>query len=205
MSLPLDGRFLLPNVAAGKLVGMGDFTRLLDAAATGDAHAAADLLPLVYDELRALAARRLANEKPGQTLQATALVHEAYLRLVGPEAGQNWNGRGHFFAAAAEAMRRILVEAARRKNSQKRGGRLVRVSMDEIVTRPSSVPADVLAVDEVLDQLARDDPQAAQLVKLRFFSGLTGDEAAAVLGVSPRSADFLWSYARAWIFDRLGG
>jgi RNA polymerase sigma factor (TIGR02999 family) len=184
---------------------MGDFTHLLDAAATGDAHAAADLLPLVYDELRALAARRLANEKPGQTLQATALVHEAYLRLIGPEAGQGWNGRGHFFAAAAEAMRRILVEAARRKNSLKRGGLLVRVSLDEIVTKSSGDPADVLAVDEALDQLARDDPQAAQLVKLRFFSGLTGDEAAEVLGISPRSADFLWSYARAWIFDRLGG
>ena len=206
-----DGWFLLPGAAAGKLVGMGDFTRLLDAAATGDPHAAADLLPLVYDELRALAARRLAHEKPGQTLQATALVHEAYLRLVGASGdasaprGQQWNGRGHFFAAAAEAMRRILVEAARRKNSLKRGGRQVRVRLDEVVTKPSGDPADVLAVDEALDQLARVDPQAAQLVKLRFFSGLTGDEAAAVLGISPRSADFLWSYARAWIFDRLGG
>ena len=200
-----DGRFLLPGAAAGKLVGMGDLTRLLDAAAAGDSHAAADLLPLVYDELRALAASRLANEKPGQTLQATALVHEAYLRLVGSGAEQSWNGRGHFFAAAAEAMRRILVEAARRKNSLKRGGRQVRVNLDEVVTKPSCEPADVLAVDEALDQLARDDAQAAQLVKLRFFSGLTGDEAAAVLGVSPRSADFLWSYARAWIFDRLGG
>jgi RNA polymerase sigma factor (TIGR02999 family) len=196
---------LLPGAAAGTLDGMGDFTRLLDAAAAGDPHAAADLLPLVYDELRALAARRLAHEKPGQTLQATALVHEAYLRLVGPGAGQDWNGRGHFFAAAAEAMRRILVEAARRKTSRKRGGRQVRVSLDELVTQPSADPADVLAVDEALDQLARVDPQAAQLVKLRFFSGLTGDEAAAALGISPRSADFLWSYARAWIFDRLGG
>src|SRR5205823_12941111 len=171
--------------------------------------AAADLLPLVYDELRALAARRLAREKPGQTLQATALVHEAYLRLVASparESGeeQHWNGRGHFFGAAAEAMRRILVEAARRKNSQKRNGPPVRVPLDEVVTKPSGDPADVLAVDEALDQLARIDPQAAELVKLRFFTGLTGDEAAAVLGISPRSADFLWSYARAWIFDRFG-
>jgi RNA polymerase sigma factor (TIGR02999 family) len=200
-----DGWFLLSGAAAGKLVGMGDFTRVLDAAAAGDPHAAADLLPLVYDELRALAARRLAHEKPGHTLQATALVHEAYLRLVGPGAGHSWNGRGHFFAAAAEAMRRILVEAARRKYSLKRCGRRVRVSLDEVITKPSGDPADVLAVDEALDQFARIDPQAAQLVKLRFFSGLTGDEAAAALGISPRSADFLWSYARAWIFDRLGG
>ena len=202
---------MLPGAAAGTLVGMGDLTRLLDAAAAGDPHAAADLLPLVYDELRALAARRLAHEKPGQTLQATALVHEAYLRLVGASGDasaprdQRWTGRGHFFAAAAEAMRRILVEAARRKNSLKRGGRQVRVNLDEVITKPAGDPADVLAVDEALDQLAGVDAQAAQLVKLRFFSGLTGEEAAAVLGISPRSADFLWSYARAWIFDRLGG
>jgi RNA polymerase sigma factor (TIGR02999 family) len=148
---------------------MCDFTRLLGAAADGDAHAAADLLPLVYDELRALAARRLANEKPGHTLQPTALVHEAYLRLVGPAPGQHWNGRGHFFAAAAEAMRLILVEAARRKNCRKRGGRKVRVRLDEVVTDTSGDVTDVLAVDQALDQLALVDPQAAQLVKLRFF------------------------------------
>jgi RNA polymerase sigma factor (TIGR02999 family) len=183
---------------------MPNVTQLLSAAQAGDPHLAADLLPLVYDELRALAAHRLAHERPGQTLQATALVHEAYLRLVAQGAEQSWNSRGHFFAAAAEAMRRILVESARRKNCQKRGRQRARVCLDEVVTRPSGDAADVLAVDEALDRLARVDPQAAQLVKLRFFSGLTGDEAAAVLGISARSADFLWSYARAWIFDHLG-
>ena len=184
---------------------MPNVTLLLDAAAAGDPKAAADLLPLVYDELRKLAAARLAAEKPSQTLQATALVHEAYLRLVGPAESLGWTGRGHFFAAAAEAMRRILVEAARRRDSLKRGGERRRVGLDEMMTRAPEDLDNVLDVDEALDQLAREDPQAAQLVKLRFFSGLTGDEAAAALGISPRAADFLWSYARAWLFDRLGG
>jgi RNA polymerase sigma factor (TIGR02999 family) len=180
-------------------------TRLLDAAASGDPRAAAELLPLVYAELRRLAAARLAAEKPGQTLQATALVHEAYLRLVGGQQPRDWNGRGHFFAAAAEAMRRILVDAARRKASAKRGGDRERIDLDEVMTRAAGNPDNVLAVDEVLGQLAAADPQAAELVKLRFFSGLTGDEAARALGISPRTADSLWAYARAWMFDRLGG
>jgi RNA polymerase sigma factor (TIGR02999 family) len=184
---------------------MSDVTQILNAIEQGDPHAAGQLLPLVYDELRKLASQQLAHEKPGQTLQATALVHEAYLRLVGPGAREHWNSHGHFFAAAATAMRRILVEAARRKDSLKRGGRHERVDLDDIGTRSSCDPVDVLAVDEVLDQLARVDPQAAQLVQLRFFSGLTGGQAARVLGISPRAADFLWAYARAWLFERLGG
>ena len=147
----------------------------------------------------------MATEPVGQTLQATALVHEAYLRLVGG-GDREWTGRGHFFAAAAEAMRRILVEQARRKDTRKRGGGAERVDLDEAVTRAvGPQPDDVLAVDEALGQLAAADPQAAELVKLRFFAGLTGDEAAAALGVSPRTADFLWAYARAWLYDHLGG
>ena len=185
---------------------MSDVTQLLDAAAAGDPAAAAELLPLVYSELHKLATRRMAAEAPGQTLQATALVHEAYLRLVGGAAGDpGWAGRGHFFAAAAEAMRRILVEQARRKDTLKRGARTERVDLDQAVTRTAGPhPDDVLAVDEALNRLAEADPQAAELVKLRFFAGLTGDEAAAALGVSPRTADFLWAYARAWLFEHLG-
>jgi len=183
---------------------MSDVTRILDALAGGDARAAQDLLPLVYAELRQLAARKLASEKPGQTLDATGLVHEAYLRLVGPaDDAKRWENRGHFFAAAAEAMRRILVEAARRRDSGKRGGGRQRVSLDDLMTRSPDDLDNVLDVDKALDALARADPQAAELVKLRFFSGLTGDEAAAVMGISPRAADFLWSYARAWLFERL--
>ena len=187
---------------------MSDVTRILSAVEQGDPRAAEQLLPLVYDELKRLAAQKMAQEAPGQTLQATALVHEAYLRLVGGRPGSappDWTGRGHFFAAAAEAMRRILVEQARRRHSAKRGGGRQRVGLDELMTRPPGDLDDVLDVDAALDDLARADPQAAELVKLRFFSGLTGDEAAAALGVSPRAADFLWSYARAWMFERLGG
>jgi RNA polymerase sigma factor (TIGR02999 family) len=184
---------------------MKEVTRILSAVEQGDPHAAEQLLPLVYDELRKLAAEKLAQEKPGQTLQATALVHEAYLRLVDTEKVQPWKSRGHFFAAAAEAMRRILVENARRRNSAKRGGGRQRVGLDELMTRPPDDPDCVLDVDEALDHLARADPQAAELVKLRYFSGLTGDEAAAALGISPRAADSLWAYARAWLFERLGG
>jgi RNA polymerase sigma factor (TIGR02999 family) len=202
---PVPAYRLPPAPVAVTLGGMPDVTRLLDAAAAGDPKAAAALLPLVYDELRKLAAQKLAGEKPGQTFQATALVHEAFLRLVGADPGQHWNGQGHFFAAAAEAMRRILVEAARRKASAKRGGDRERIDLDEVMTRSAGIPEDVLAVDEVLEQLAAADPQAAELVKLRFFSGLTGDEAARALGISPRAADSLWAYARAWMFDRLGG
>jgi RNA polymerase sigma factor (TIGR02999 family) len=183
---------------------MSDVTRILSAIDQGDPHAAEQLLPLVYEELRKLAAAKLAQEQPGQTLQATALVHEAYLRLVGPDQARGWNSRGHFFAAAAEAMRRILVESARRRDSAKCGGGLKRVGLDELMTRPPGDLDNVLDVDAALTDLAQADQQAAELVKLRFFSGLTGDEAAASLGISPRSADLLWSYARAWMFERLG-
>jgi RNA polymerase sigma factor (TIGR02999 family) len=161
-------------------------------------------LPLVYDELRKLAATKLAHEKPGQTLQATALVHEAYVRLVGGGAdAQSWDNRGHFFAAAAEAMRRILVERARRKGREKRGGHLRRIELAaaEIAIGPQN--ADILALDEALTQLAQAHPEKAELVKLRYFAGLTGDEAARALGISPATADRYWTFARAWLFRRL--
>jgi RNA polymerase sigma factor (sigma-70 family) len=206
---------------------MSDVTRLLDAAAAGDRQAAADLLPLVYDELRQLAAARMAREAPGHTLDATALVHEAYLRLVGnpksearnPKSEQSpasdfgfrasdfprFAGRGHFFAAAAEAMRRILVESARRKRSHKRGGPLRRQPIDPADLAAPESSADLLALDEALDKLAATDPQAAELVKLRYFAGLTIPQAAAALGVSPRTADAWWAYARVWLLAELGG
>jgi RNA polymerase sigma factor (TIGR02999 family) len=182
---------------------MTDVTRVLSAIEQGDPKAAEQLLPLVYDELRKLAARKLAREKPGQTLQATALVHEAYLRLVGANQAVSWDSRGHFFAAAAKAMRRILVENARRKGSRKHGGLHVRVDLDDgpVVGDPRG--HDLLELDELLDQLAAVDPIAAELVKLRYFAGLTGDESAKLLGISSRSADLLWAYARAWLFERL--
>ena len=180
---------------------MSNVTRLIDAAAAGEPHAAGELLPLVYDELRRLAAARVAAEKPGQTLQATALVHEAYLRLVGDSGGPEWNGRGHFFAAAAEAMRRILVEAARRKGRTKRGGGQRRVDLDDLAVTPPD--DDLVALSEALDQLAAVNHPAAEVVKLRYFGGFTGREAADLLGVSPRKADQLWAYARAWLLDRL--
>jgi RNA polymerase sigma factor (TIGR02999 family) len=179
---------------------MADVTMILAAAEAGDHEAAAKLLPLVYDELRKLAAARMAGEKPGQTIQATALVHEAYVRLVGD---QRFDGRGHFFAAAAEAMRRILVEAARRKAAGKRGGGRVRVELSENLPAPAD--SDVLAVNEVLEQLAAEEPQVAELVKMHFFAGLTIDDAAAALGMAPRTAYRNWQFARAWLFRRLGG
>jgi RNA polymerase sigma factor (TIGR02999 family) len=175
---------------------MCDVTSLLDAAAAGDRKAAANLLPLVYDELRKLAAARMAAETPGHTLDATALVHEAYLRLVGD---QQFDGRAHFFAAAAEAMRRILVESARRKAAQKRGGAWTRQSLQD-ADLPLRRPADeLLAVHDALDQLATVDPRASELVKLRYFAGFTLEQAATVLAISPRTADSLWAYARAWL------
>ena len=182
---------------------MSDVTSVLNAIVKGDRHAASQLLPLVYDELRQLAAQRLAHEKPGQTLQATALVHEAYLRLVGGGEGQHWAGRGHFFAAAAEAMRRILIDNARRKRRHKRGGGLVRRELDtECLAAP--VPSDdLLALNEALDKLAASEPQVAELVKLRYFAGLTIEQAAGLLGVSPRTADSWWAYARAWLLAEL--
>jgi RNA polymerase sigma factor (TIGR02999 family) len=178
-----------------------DVTRILQAMAGGDRAAAAELLPLVYEELRQLAARRMAAESPGHTLNATALVHEAYLRLVGSGQGegQNWNGRGHFFAAAAEAMRRILVENARRKSRIKHGGGLNRVSMEDaaLVSVPTS---DVLlALDEALTRFAAQEPEAAKIVELRYFAGLSIDEAADALGVSRATANRLWAYAKAWL------
>jgi len=183
---------------------MSDVTHILSAIEQGDPHAADQLLPLVYDELRKLAAAKMAQEKAGQTLEATALVHEAYLRLVGGEQSQPWNSRGHFFAAAAEAMRRILVDNARRKQSQKRGGDRVRLDLDQLAAATSEQRDDVLDLDAALVGLAKADPQAAELVKLRYFAGLTIPQAAAALAISPRSADFLWAYARAWLLRSLG-
>ena len=179
---------------------MGDLTRVLDAAAAGDPQAASRLLPLVYDELRRLAAARLAGEAPGQTLDATALVHEAYLRLVGPADARRWNDRGHFFAAAAEAMRRILIDNARRKRRPKHGGGRHRVSLDEALSLSQAPNGDLLALDEALDQLARAEPAKAELVKLHFFAGLTLEDAGRILNISPRTAKRHWAYARAWLY-----
>jgi RNA polymerase sigma factor (TIGR02999 family) len=189
---------------------MSEVTRILSAIQQGDPHAASQLLPLVYDELRQLAAHKLAHETPGQTLQPTALVHEAYLRLVpSPEQEQdekpNWDNRGHFFAAAAEAMRRILVENARRKQSEKHGGRLARQNLDAERVAAPEVREDLLALDEALTRFAAVQPQGAQLVQLRYFAGLSLPEAARVLGVSPRTADRLWAYARAWLHQEIAG
>ena len=183
---------------------MSDVTQLLEAAAAGDRRAAADLLPLVYAELRALAAARLANEKAGQTLQPTALVHEAYLRLVGGDPGQDWNGRGHFFGAAAEAMRRILINRARDKGRLKRGGGRRRVDLAHLSDPATAAAADLLDLDAALDRLAAAHPQAAELVKLRVFAGLSLADAAAALGLARRTADRQWAFARAWLYDALG-
>jgi RNA polymerase sigma factor (TIGR02999 family) len=184
---------------------MNEVTRFLSAIEQGDPHAAAQLWPLVYDELRNLAAQRLAQEKPGHTLQATALVHEAYVRLVDTQNPQAWNNRRHFFGAAAEAMRRILIEQARRKRGAKHGGGRARIDLDEALLVGDEPRHDLLDLDALLDQLAGADPRAAELVQFRFFAGLTGGQAAAVLGIAPRSADLLWAYARAWLFDKLQG
>ena len=192
-----------PAPTAVTLGGMSDITQLLDSAAAGDTHAAAELLPLVYDELRKLAAARLAEEKPGQTLQPTALVHEAYLRLVGGEPDRPWDGRGHFFAAAAEAMRRILIDRARDRRRHKRGGDWRRLRLEQIDHFAEELPDDLLAIDEALGKLAREDPTCGELVKLRFFSGLTLAEAAEALGLARRTADRCWAFARSWLFDEL--
>jgi RNA polymerase sigma factor (TIGR02999 family) len=178
---------------------MLEITQLLDAAAAGDRHAAAELLPLVYDELRELAAVRLAAESPEHTLQPTALVHEAYLRLVGPADQPRWENRGHFFAAAAAAMRRILVDVARKKRRVKHGGGLQRVPLDDVSVAAEQPREDLIALDAGLTRLAAEDPQAAKLVELRHFAGLTLPEVAQLLGVSPRTADRLWAFARAWL------
>jgi RNA polymerase sigma factor (TIGR02999 family) len=180
---------------------MADVTRLADAAAAGDPKAADELLPLVYDELRQLAAARMAQEKPGQTLEATALVHEAYLRLVGTD--QSWNGRGHFFAAAAEAMRRILVDAARHKRAQVHGGGRLQLDLPADLAAPEPPRDDLIAIDEAITKLEQHDANTARLVKLRYFAGLSHQEAAAVLGISRGAADRLWTLARAWLFREL--
>jgi RNA polymerase sigma factor (TIGR02999 family) len=178
---------------------MSDVTRLLDAAAVGDRQAAADLLPLVYNELRKLAAARLAAETPGQTLEPTALVHEAYLRLVGAPEGAQWDNRGHFFAAAATAMRHILIERARHKKRIIHGGDRQRQEMQPDVVAASEPNEELLALDAALSKLAERDPLKAKLVELRYFAGLTGDQAAEILSISPSTADRHWGYARAWL------
>jgi RNA polymerase sigma factor (TIGR02999 family) len=182
---------------------MSEVTRILSAIEQGDPQAAAQLLPLVYDELRRMAAQKLAHEKPGQTLQPTALVHDAYLRLVGEDPARSFRDRSHFFAAAASAMRRILIDNARRKKAQKRGGRAARQPLDDVAAPEPD--EDLLALDEALHRLAAEDPQKARLVELRYFAGLTGEQAAEVLGISPSTADRHWAYARAWLLAEVRG
>jgi RNA polymerase sigma factor (sigma-70 family) len=197
---------------------MNEVTRILSAIDRGDPHAAEQLLPLVYNELRKLAAQKLAQEKPGQTLQATALVHEAYLRLLAspaasapgelgaltqPRSPQHWDSRGHFFAAAAEAMRRILVDSARRRHAEKRGHRLERIELSELADRPGNEPVDLVALDDALKELETKHPQKAQIVKLRFFAGCTLEETAEMLGISRATTERHWAYARAWLFGKL--
>jgi RNA polymerase sigma factor (TIGR02999 family) len=182
---------------------MNDVTHLLGRIEQGELQAAGQLLPLVYDELRRLAARNLAREKPGQTLQATALVHEAYLRLVDTDTARGWNGRGHFFAAAAQAMRRILIERARSKGRQKWGGDWHRVDLDNLDLFTSVTPDQLLALDEAIDRLAGEDPTAASLVGLRYYAGLSLEQAAESLAISTATAYRHWSYARAWLLCAL--
>jgi RNA polymerase sigma factor (TIGR02999 family) len=182
---------------------MSEVSHVLNAIDQGDPHAAEQLLPLVYDELRRLAAEKLAWEKPGQTLQATALVHEAYVRLVGAGDERRWENRRHFFAAAAEAMRHILIDYARRKHRLKRGGGRTRQELDEADLAAPEVREDLLALDEALARLAAKDPLKAELVKLRYFAGLTLDQAALALGISPTTADRYWAYARAWLHQEI--
>ena len=181
---------------------MSELTKILNAIEAGNPHAADQLLPLVYDELRRLAAQRMAREKPGQTLEPTALVHEAYLRLVGDKQGQHWDHRGHFFAAAAEAMRRILVDNARRKQTVRHGSKRSRVPLHEH-HRITQSPDDLLAMDDALTRFAAEEPAKAELVKLRFFAGLSTPEAAGVLGISVATAERWWAYARTWLFSEL--
>jgi RNA polymerase sigma factor (TIGR02999 family) len=183
---------------------MKDVTEILSQIQSGDGLASEQLLPLVYDELRKLAAQRMVQENAGQTLQPTALVHEAYLRLVGAAPTQQWDGRGHFFAAAAEAMRRILIESARRKGRIKHGGDGIRMELDEVNVASPGRPEFLLALDGALDKLGEANPQAAELIKLRYFAGFTNAEAASLLGVSPRKATQIWAYARAWLLEELG-
>lgn len=182
---------------------MTDVTRILNAIQAGDPHAADQLLPLVYSELRRLAARMLAREKPGQTLDATALVHEAYLRLIGSGSEPHWDSRRHFFAAAAEAIRRILLDRARDKRRLKRGGSWRRLRLDQIELCVAEPPDDLPALNEALEKLTQEDPLCAELVKLRFFAGLTLEDAASALGIARRTADRYWAFARSWLYDAL--
>jgi RNA polymerase sigma factor (TIGR02999 family) len=182
---------------------MTDVTRLIDRIQQGDHNASELLLPLVYNELRKLAAAKMATERNDHTLAPTALVHEAYLRLVGDDPGDLWDGRGHFFAAAAEAMRRILINHARDRNRVKRGGTFKRINLDDIDVAIETPDEELLALDQALDEFSQEQPEIAELVKLRFFTGLTVQEAARTQGISPRTADRNWSYARAWFLDRL--
>jgi RNA polymerase sigma factor (TIGR02999 family) len=200
---PGGGYSLRYPFSPGPVPAMNEVTRILSAIEQGDPHVAEQLLPLVYGELRKLAAQRLAQEEPGQTLQATALVHDAYLRLVDTDTAQHWNSRGHFFAAAAEAMRRILVEKARRKRRLKRGGGGRRVGLDALDIAFAGPTDDILALDAALSKLAVKHPEKAELVKLRFFAGLSGDEAARALGISPSTADRHWTFARAWLYREI--
>ncbi len=190
---------------SSRILCVSQVTRILEAIEDGDARAADELLPIVYQELRRLAAQRLSHEPPGQTLQPTALVHEAYIRLVGAEGSDaRWNSRGHFFAAAAEAMRRILIDSARAKGAQKRGGKLVREEFRESQFFRPEYADEYIELDESLTRFEEVDPDGARLVKLRFYAGLTGKEAAAILGISPRKADQIWAFARAWLREDLG-
>ncbi len=181
---------------------MSDVTRILDAIAQGDANGAEKLLPLVYEELRRLAVQKMSQEAPGQTLQATALVHEAYIRLVGSDA-LSWANRAHFFAAAAEAMRRILIDNARRKQRLKHGADHHRIDIKDVEIAVDGPSIDLIALDEALSKLAEEDPEAAKLVKMRFFAGLTLDQVAVVLGISRRTADRNWAYAKAWLYQQI--
>jgi RNA polymerase sigma factor (TIGR02999 family) len=182
---------------------VSEITHILSAIEQGDPQAASQLLPLVYEELRRLAAQKLGQEKPGQTLSATALVHEAYLRLVDVQRAQQWNSRGHFFAAAAEAMRRILINRARDKMRHKRGGGWKRIDLDHVTVADQADDEELLALDDCLERLAQEDPACAELVKLRFFAGLSQEEAATALGLPRRTADRSWAYARAWLCEAL--
>jgi RNA polymerase sigma factor (TIGR02999 family) len=184
---------------------MGDVTRILEAIEQGDTDAAEGLFPLVYEDLRELASQKLAQEAPGQTLQATALVHEVYLRLVDAAKARGWQSRQHFFAAAAEAMRHILVDRARKKRSEKRGGGRLRINFNEANVAAPEAAEEILAVNEALDALAKVDPQAAQLVNLRYFAGFSIPEVAEALNIPPRSADRVWAYARAWLRRAIEG
>lgn len=205
VSRPCGAAAPLRSASGQRIIGVvGNLTHLLEAAQQGDTQAAGELLPLVYDELRHLAAHRLAQESPGQTLQATALVHEAYLRLVGEVDERRWQGRGHFFAAAAEAMRRILIDRARHKGSRKAGGGRRRMGLNEIELSLDEPDLELLALDEALRELEQKGPRKAEVVKLRFFAGLTTAQAAAALGVSLSTAENDWAYARSWLRLRMG-